>query len=90
MVKKEGDDMVNLLSLGVKLVPNLVTSVEDLTNSPVNTATCRAKFSTSRSVETCIRGCQNYSFLNPQDILNILPGSLLETEQGENQTDGNG
>ena len=58
-----------------------------LTCSPVNTATwcifgrdCTwTSFQmSSRSVETCIRGCQNYSFSNTQDI---LTGSLLEQEQ---------
>ena len=29
---------------------------------------------------TCISGCQNYSFSNTQDILNILTGSFLENE----------
>ena len=60
---KEDDDMMNLLSPRVKLIPNLVTRVEedlkktlgdqDLTNFPLNTATW------------CIfAGCQNSSFAN--------------------------
>ena len=32
----------------------------------------RASFHMSRSVDTCIRGCQNHSFPKTQDILNIL------------------
>ena len=96
---KEDDDMTNLLSPGVKLLPNLVTRIEEslkktfgklkLINFSVNTATwcifardcMRASFQVSRSIETCIRGCQNYSFSNAQDILNILTGSLPENEQ---------
>ena len=35
----------------------------------------------SRSVETCIRGCQNDSFSSTQDVLNILTVSVLEHEQ---------
>ena len=36
----------------------------------------------SRSVETGVRGCHDYSFSDPQDLLNILTASLLENEQG--------
>ena len=39
-----------------------------------------ASFQTSRSVETC-KSCQNFSFSNTQDILNILTGNLLDNEQ---------
>ena len=61
----------------------------DLTFFPVNTATCCicardciwVSLQMSRSVETCIRGCQNYSSPNTQEILHILIGSLLEHEQ---------
>ena len=61
----------------------------NLTRSPVNTAKwcifardCMwASFQMSRSVDTCISGCQNYSFSNTQDILNILTGSFLENER---------
>ena len=74
---KEDEDVISLLTTGVKLIPNLVTKVEEnfkkpseqkgLTIFPANTATrcilardsMRASFRMSRSVETCIRGCQN-------------------------------
>ena len=44
-------------------------------------------FQMSRSVETCLSGCQNYSFSNTQDTLvDILTGILLEHEQdGDSQ-----
>ena len=44
-----------------------------------------ASFQMSRSVQTCIRGCQDFSFSNTQDILNILTGSLLGNEQNGEQ-----
>ena len=34
-------------------------------------------------VETCTRGCQNISFTDTQDILNILIGRLTGDEQNE-------
>ena len=92
-------NVINLLSVGVKLVPNLVTRVEEhleknvgrLTHFPVNTATwcifardCMwASLQMSRSVETCITGCQNSAFSNAQDMPNFLTGSLFENEQSE-------
>ena len=63
------------------------------TNFQVNTAALcivareciLASFQMSRSVETCTRGCQNNSFSNAQDILNILIGSLLKMSRTTNQ-----
>ena len=60
-----------------------------LTIFPVNTATwcifardcVWASFQMSRSVETCIRGCQDYPSSNTQDILSILTGRLPENKQ---------
>ena len=57
----------------------------DLKNFPVNTAMwCTfardfvwASFKMSRSVQTFFRGCQNRSFSDTQDILNILTGSIF-------------
>ena len=54
-----------------------------LTNIPIHTATwcvfardCMwASFQMRRIVETYTRGCQNSSFTNTQDILNIMNGS---------------
>ena len=42
-----------------------------------------ASFQMSRSVGTCIRGCQNYCFSNTQDTLNI---HTLENVQASSQT----
>ena len=36
-----------------------------------------------RIVETLSRGCENSSFSNTQDILNILIGSLLKHERSK-------
>ena len=63
----------------------------DLTNLPINTATwcifarasMWASIQMSPIVETHTRVCQNTSFLNTQDIVNILSGSLLENERNE-------
>ena len=78
--------VINLLSVGVKLIPNLVTRVEEHLMETsgkldwTNTATwcifardCMwASLQMSRSDETCFRVCQKCSFSITHDIPNIL------------------
>ena len=84
-----GVDMKSSLSSKVEENHTKTFGKFDLTNVPVKTAKwcffsrdCMwASFRKSTSVETYIRGCQNDSFSNTQDIPNMLIGSLLENEQ---------
>ena len=72
--------MIDMLSLGVQLIWNLVTRVEENVMRTFGQSDLTS-FQMSRFVETYIRGCQDHAGSNMQDMQNILNGSLLDNEQ---------